>query len=270
MSDPLRVAVAQMSSFGEVAPNLRRMNQWIAEAADDGCKLIAFPENAPLLASERVKLQQAEPLNGPQISALREMALKERIAVLVGSFTEKSIIKGKNFNTSVLLDPDGEIVAIYRKMHLFDVNIAEDTSFLESKFVLAGPAIPVVADLFGWRIGLSICYDLRFPELYRALSKAGAELLCVPAAFTFRTGSAHWHTLLKARAIENLAYVIAPAQAGRHYGKRESYGHALIVSPWGEIIAEQALETGWIAGELHKDHLVKCRQNLPSLTHRRI
>ncbi len=270
MRDTLRVAVVQMNSGTEVSTNLKQMSTWIEEAAGQGNELIAFPENAPLLAPEQVKLEKAESLDGPQISAIRECALRAGIGVLVGSFAEKSPIQGKGYNTSVLIDAQGELVATYRKMHLFDVEVAADTSFRESASVLAGPAETVVAELAGWQIGLSICYDLRFPELYRALSAAGAEVLMVPAAFTLRTGAAHWHTLLKARAIENFAYVVAPAQAGRHYGRRESYGHALAVGPWGDIIAAQEQESGWVAAVLRRDHLQSCRSRIPSLKHRRL
>lgn len=270
-ADELTVAVAQMNSYRAIDENLAWMTQAIADAAADGCDWVTFPENAPLLGPDTERLAQHEPMDGHQISTLREAAANAGVHVLVGSFAETGPDPERTYNTSVLIDRTGQVTAVYRKMHLFDVTVSDDTTFRESDTVCAGPAEPVLAEVDGWKVGLSICYDLRFAELYRALSAAGAEVLCIPAAFTYRTGTAHWHVLQRARAIENFCFVLAPAQVGRHYGRRESYGHAIAVAPWGEVIADAGGQgERWVRAVLSRDALTEARGRIPALGHRRM
>lgn len=231
-----------MSSTQDVEQNLKQIAALAAQAAESGCGLLALPENATLLAGDVIRLQRAESVDGAQMSAVRAMAAQHHLAILVGSFAETGPDSQHTYNTSVLVDHRGEVAAVYRKIHLFDVDVSADTRFRESASVAPGEPLVVCADLFGWKLGLSICYDLRFPELYRRLVDAGAEVLCVPAAFTYRTGNAHWHALLRARAIENFCWVVAPGQTGTHDGNRESYGHSLGVSPWGDVRADAGRE----------------------------
>ncbi len=266
----LRVALAQMSSTRDVSENLRWIGASVAAAAARGCDLIVLPENAPLLAPEADRLAQVEPLDGRQITSLRDEAHRHRIALVVGSFAESGPDPGRSFNTCVVIDADGEIAGVYRKIHLFDVSVAADTTFRESDTVAAGPPEPVCVDVLGWRLGLSICYDLRFPELYRRLVADGAEVLLVPAAFTLRTGAAHWHALLRARAIENLCWVLAPGQTGRHYGARESYGHSLAVSPWGDVRLDAGDAPGLHVVDIDRAEMELARARIPALAHRRL
>src|SRR6478609_578159 len=244
MSWELRVGAVQMRSSGDLAANLATVRELTARAASDGAKLVALPECFSFLGrGEGDKLPIAERLEdgGPIVSALRELATKHGVWMLGGGTPE--IVPGdakRTWNTAVVVDPRGELVARYRKVHLFDVDIPGGAVLRESDATAAGDEL-VVVDIAGAKVGLTICYDVRFPELYRALVKdRGAEVLMVPAAFTAHTGAAHWHLLLRARAVEDQAYVVAAAQWGKHNEKRESFGHSLIVDPWGTVLGEQA------------------------------
>jgi predicted amidohydrolase len=270
MSGSMRIAVAQQTSTPDTEANLRWMEAAIAEAAAGGARLIAFPENAPFMGPEADRLAAPEGVDGPSMGRIAAAARSQRIAVLVGSFAEKGPDAGRTYNTSLFFDDGGQLLATYRKIHLFDVTVSADTVYRESASVAAGEPVAVVVPFDGWKFGLSICYDLRFPELYRALSAAGAEVLFVPAAFTVRTGMAHWHLLLRARAVENLAYVVAPAQVGTHFGQRETYGHALVVAPWGEVVAEAEGGAGLIFAELKRERVAAVRAQIPALEHRRL
>jgi predicted amidohydrolase len=270
VSDTLLVGVAQMCSSTDVAENISWMQGAVLEMAASGARVVCFPENAPHLAPEPERVACAEPVDGPQVSAMCEVAARTGVSVLLGSFAERSSDPAKTYNTSVVIDGSGSVVGTYRKIHLFDVSVGDDTTFRESASVVPGAPEPVVVDVEGWGFGLSICYDLRFPELYRALVDGGAEVLAIPAAFTFRTGSAHWHTLLRARAIENQCYVIAAAQVGRHYGNRESFGHALVAGPWGDVVAEVEGGPGWTVAPLRRGRIATVRSSVPCLSHRRL
>lgn len=271
MRPRLTVAVGQMNSTDDVAENLATIASMVEEAAGQGADLVTLPENAPLLAPDRARLAAVEPLDGRQVTELRTLARRHSVAIALGSFAETGPDDTHSYNTSVFIDEQGEIAGVYRKMHLFDVQVADDTAFRESDSVCAGPATPVQVAWRGWSIGLSICYDLRFPELYRAHAAAGTDLLLVPAAFTFRTGAAHWDVLLRARAIENLSWVVASAQVGRHYGRRESWGHALAVSPWGEVVAScGGGDEGMVLATLEPSAVDEARARIPALHHRRI
>jgi predicted amidohydrolase len=265
------VAAIQLNSTPDMEHNLARARALIIEAASHGAQLIALPEHFAYLGPEDQKPPSAQPLDGPLVTEFREMAKKLGVFLLLGSFPELTTAGDRPFNTSVLLSPQGEILAVYRKMHLFDVDLAQGPTYKESRFIQAGEELAVTA-LPGapFTAGLAICYDLRFPELFRALTAQGADLLFLPAAFTLTTGRDHWEVLLRARAIENLAYVIAPAQWGRHSPGRSSYGHALIVDPWGLILAQAPDGEGIIYAILDHERLKKLRRELPCLHHCRL
>jgi len=265
------VAALQLNSTPDMDRNLARARALIAEAAGRGAELIALPEHFAYLGPEDQNPPSAQPLEGPLVSEFRELARKLKVFLLLGSFPEMAPPEARPFNTSVLLSPQGEILAAYRKMHLFDVDLAQGPSYRESQFIQAGTEV-VVVPLPGtpFTAGLAICYDLRFPELFRALSAQGADLFLLPAAFTLATGRDHWEVLVRARAIENQAYVIAPAQFGQHSPGRRSYGRSLIVDPWGLILAQAPDGEGVIYARLDHDHLTRLRRELPCLHHRRL
>jgi deaminated glutathione amidase len=271
----LRVAAAQMCSTEDVSRNLAIARKLIRDAAGEGAALVGLPENFAYLGSDRDhRLGIAETLDGtaegPILAEMRQAARESRAWLLLGGFPEKLADDPKRIgNTSVLLDAEGEIRARYRKIHLFDVQIPGGQQFRESDSIGAGEGV-VVAETPWGGLGLSICYDLRFPELYRELGRRGARLLAVPSAFTRETGKDHWHVLLRARAIENQCYLFAPAQWGFHGGKRSSYGHALVVDPWGVVIAECGEHDGFALASVDADYQDRVRTNLPCLQHRRL
>lgn len=262
---PLRVGVLQMQSGPDPAANLQRVEEALAVAESEGVGWVVTPENALLFAPEGERRRLAQPIDGAWITRLREACQRHGVALLVGSFPERSDDAARPFNTAALLDRHGSLLAAYRKAHLFDVRVDAETTFQESASTCAGPARPVVARLDGWVVGLSICYDLRFPAMYRALVDAGAELLCVPAAFTPRTGAAHWEVLLRARAIESAAFVVAPAQAGEAYPGRVSHGESLVCTPWGDVV-HRASRSGasWSVVTLDLSAVVTMRAAIPA------
>jgi len=271
MSWQLRVGAVQMRSGGDLSANLATVRELAARAAADGAQLVALPECFSFLGrGEGDKLPIAETLDtgGPVMAALRELATKHGVWMLGGGTPE--IVPGdakRTWNTAVVIDPRGELVARYRKIHLFDVDIPGGATLRESDATAGGDALAVV-DIAGAKVGLSICYDVRFPELYRALvCDRGAEVLMVPAAFTAHTGAAHWHLLLRARAVEDQAWVVAPAQWGKHNEKRESFGHTLVVDPWGTIVGEQADGDGVVMATLDGAAVAKRRTQMPVLRH---
>jgi predicted amidohydrolase len=272
----LKLAAVQMCSTEDVGANLSTAAALVRAAAADGAALIGLPENFAYLGSDRDhKLALAEavhdeggPGDGPILAAMRGLARETGAWLLLGGFPERAE-PARIGNTSLLLAPDGRVVSRYRKMHLFDVEVPGGQRFRESETVSPGGA-PVVAPTPWGGLGMTICYDLRFPELYRALTAAGARLCAVPAAFTRETGKDHWHVLLRARAIENQLFVFAPAQHGFHGGKRASYGHALVVDPWGVVLAECGERDGYALAPVDFDYQDRVRATLPCLTHRRL
>jgi predicted amidohydrolase len=263
--------VIQLTSGADVRSNLERASGLIAEAARRGASLAVLPENFAFMGEhERDKFAIAESLdeNGPILRTMKEAARAHSIALVLGGYPEKAT-ETHVHNTAVHLDALGEVQAIYRKIHLFDVAIPDGATYRESASVAPG-AEPVVSGQGNWTIGLSVCYDVRFPELYRALAQRGARILTVPAAFTLHTGRDHWHVLLRARAVENLCYVLAAAQYGRHNAKRVTYGHSLIVDPWGAVLAEVGDHEGVAVAELDFAYQDKLRAELPALAHRRL
>ena len=269
MEESYLVAAAQMTSGADRAANLTVALRLVDAAADRGARLVALPENFGFMGKEEDRIAGAEAVDGPTIAALRERARARCVFVLAGSIAEKVAAPGKTANTSVLVADDGSIAAVYRKIHLFDVDIPDGARYAESQTVEPG-ATTVVAPTALGRLGLSVCYDLRFPELYRRLSAEGADLLTVPAAFTLYTGKDHWEVLLRARAIENLAYVLAPAQWGRHSASRLTYGHAMVVDPWGTVLARCADGEGLAVAEVSRARLEHVRREIPALGHRRL
>jgi predicted amidohydrolase len=263
------MGAVQMTSGPDREKNLATALRLVGEAADLGARLVALPENFGFMGPEEQRLAGAEPLEGPTLSAVRELARRRRIWIVAGSVSEKVDAPGKTANTSVLVSDEGELAAAYRKIHLFDVNIPDGARYAESASVLPGDR-PVTAATPLGTIGLTVCYDLRFPELYRKLSEAGADVITIPAAFTLYTGKDHWEVLVRARAIENLAYVIAPAQVGRHSQNRLTFGNAMIVDPWGVVLARCPDGEGVCVAPFSPERLRRVRAELPALSHRRL
>lgn len=269
MKAQLQIAVAQLQSTPDIEHNLNTMRSMVERAAQRGCDLIMFPECAPQMRPDKERVHESESLEGKQVSFCRDLCVKHEIGLLLGSFAEKRPEDPARFsNTSVFIDRAGEIVASYRKIHLFEAWMDGKRTHHEAGTVMAGPAKPIVAAFEGWNFGLSICYDLRFPELYRLLVDAGAHVLCVPSAFTYETGAAHWETLLRARAIENTRYVIAPAQTRENYPGRRTWGHSMAVAPWGEVIGQIGHDPGFFIVDLHRETLQLAEDRNPSLKNR--
>jgi predicted amidohydrolase len=263
------IAVIQMQSGDDVARNLERTRELCRSAAATAARLLVLPENFAFFGSESKKAELAEPVpEGPISTALAQLARELSVTIVGGGHPETSPDPTRPFNTQVVFDASGELVARYRKLHLFDVVLPDGTRHHESHSTTPGEAVALF-DWEGTRVGSSICYDLRFPSLYSTLASEGAELLLVTAAFTEQTGMAHWQTLLRARAIENTAYVAAAAQWGSHPGGRRTFGHSCIVDPWGETIAMASEGEGHAVGFVDRAYLGRVRQRLPCLAHRR-
>jgi predicted amidohydrolase len=262
-------AVVQMTSTTDVERNLAAVEALVAQAAARGAVFVGLPENFAFLRAEGEPAPDPQDLDGPWVLRMADLARRTRVTLLLGSLPELVPGETRVRNTSVLLGPDGVTLAVYRKIHLFDIDLPGMEHLKESKGVLAGEEVVTAQTALGV-LGLSICYDVRFPELYRELARRGARVLCVPSAFTERTGKAHWEVLLRARAIENLAYVLAPAQVGHHGGGRASHGQAMIVDPWGAVVAQVPDAEGIALAELDFERLERLRRELPALAHARL
>jgi deaminated glutathione amidase len=265
MTDRLRVACVQMSSRADKAANLERAEALVGHAAATGADVVVLPEKWNLIGSAEALHAGAEPLEGESVSAMSAWAKRHGITLVGGSITERREGREKLSNTCVVLDPDGEIASLYRKIHLFDVEVG-GLVYRESDAEEPGDE-PVVCAA-DWPIGLSVCYDVRFPELYRILALEGALLVTVPAHFTLHTGKDHWEVLLRARAIENQLYVAAAAQLGETMPSRWAYGRSLIADPWGLVLALAPDEETVISAELDRARLEEIRAKLPSLATR--
>ncbi len=268
----MRVAAIQMNSGADVSANLTLAGRLITAAADDGCSLVALPENFALMpARSRDKAAHAEqPGRGPIQDWLGETAERSGVWIIGGSIPLISPEPERVYGACPVYSADGEPMACYRKIHLFDVSLpGAKESYRESASMYPGDSTVVVETPAG-TVGLTICYDVRFPELFRELTDLGATVFTVPAAFTVPTGRAHWHILLRARAVENLAYVIAPGQYGTHPDKRSTYGHSLIIDPWGVVIAEAEDSDCYIAAELDPGLPNRLREEFPALANRRL
>jgi predicted amidohydrolase len=257
-------AVIQLTSTADVEANLQAVETLVGRAAGYGASLVATPENVNFLGPAEEKVKRAETLDGPTCRFFAELARRHGLVLLLGSFNERGRTADRCRNTSVLFDRGGSMLAVYRKIHLFDVDHSDSVRYQESKTVEPGDQTVVAATDLG-RLGLSVCYDLRFGDLYRRLVQEGAEVLCVPSAFTMSTGRDHWRALLQGRAIECQSYVLAPAQYGRHDdpGLRESYGRAMIVDPWGNVVATASDGLGLALAEIDLDRVASIRRAIP-------
>ncbi len=263
----MRVAAVQLNSTAEKSRNLAAAERLVRAAAADGAELVALPEKWNALAAGEELVAAAEPLDGPTLTAARGWARALGIHLLAGSISERVGEGEKPFNTSVLIGPDGGDLAVYRKIHMFDVD-AGGVSYRESAHEQSGEDI-VAAPVAGLLTGLTICYDLRFPELHRILAVRGARLLAVPAAFTAATGRDHWEPLLRARAIENAVFVLAPGQVGKAPPHFDSYGRSMIVDPWGVVLATAPDEECFVAADLDLAAQERVREAVPALANRR-
>ncbi|MGH2532853.1 MAG: carbon-nitrogen hydrolase family protein [Thermomicrobiales bacterium] len=266
-TDLLRVAAVQMNSRDEKAKNIETALALIDRAAATGARLVALPEVWTYLGDDEGNRDNAEPAPGPTIERLAERARRHGIYLHCGSVFETCLGDPRLFNTTVVLDPDGELIGTYRKIHMFDVVLDGVASYQESATISPGDEI-VTVDVDGVTVGLAICYDLRFPELFRILALRGAEVIVLPAAFTMTTGKDHWEVLIRARAIENGVYLIAPAQVGSHATGKWCYGRSVIVDPWGTVLATGSDVETVIAAEVDRAYLQKVRRQVPSLANR--
>ncbi len=269
-SSLLRVAGVQMVSHASVEPNLRDAAELIAEAARAGARLVALPEYFCIMGrrdSDKIAVREPDG-HGPLQEFLAGQARRHHIWLVGGTVPLASPEPDRVLNTLLVYDPEGQRVARYDKIHLFSFRRDGET-YDEAKTIWPGRA-PQSFELSDgaarWKVGLSVCYDLRFPELYRALG--GPDLILVPSAFTATTGRAHWHTLLRARAVENLCYVLAPAQGGQHENGRRTFGHTMLIDPWGETLAQRDEGPGVVLGEIDRARILECRAALPALQHR--
>lgn len=263
----MKVAVVQMNSQEDKAANLAAAERLIAEAAQWGVELAVLPELFTYLGRPQGQAAAAEPIPGPTSERLCELARRHRVHLVAGSYLEAIPGRDRRHNTSLAIHRDGSIVGRYRKLHLFDVDV-DGTSYRESDSIAPGGDV-VVAKLDDLPVGLTICYDLRFPELYRRLTLAGALVITAPAAFTRETGKDHWELLVRARAVENQVFVLAAAQVGSHPPGLACYGNAMIIDPWGTVLARAPYREGVAVAELDFDDLARVRRSVPALHHRR-
>ncbi|MEM1175104.1 MAG: carbon-nitrogen hydrolase family protein [Pseudomonadota bacterium] len=270
--DAVRVAAVQLNSQDDVESNLARIGELLQRASDDGVRIAVLPENFALMPRRgRDKTAIAEDEGeGPIQQFLADRAKSLGVWIVGGSLPLRSPDEQRVYGASVVVDDNGETRAVYRKIHLFDVDLGgSGESYRESHSMYPGDD-PVCVDTPAGRLGLTICYDLRFPELFRRLLEDGAQWFTVPAAFTQTTGAAHWHVLLRARAVENLAWVVAPGQTGLHPDERRTYGHSLICDPWGQVLAECDGAEGFVAANIDPGAQTKLRREFPALTNRRL
>ncbi|HVJ52262.1 MAG TPA: carbon-nitrogen hydrolase family protein [Aliidongia sp.] len=274
MTGRVKVACIQVSAGPDPAPNIASVGELVRRARDDGAEFILTPENVVMIEPKRApKFAKAEDEANPfAITAFQELARETGAWLMAGSLAVKPGLRAAEddrlANRSYLFDPEGRIAARYDKIHMFDVSLANGESYRESAQFRPGDQAVLARTPWGV-LGMTICYDLRFPALYRALAQAGARLISIPSAFTVPTGRAHWHTLLRARAIETGCFVLAPAQTGTHTEGRKTYGHSLIVDPWGEILADGGEEVGFVTAELDLAKIDEARRMVPSLGHDR-
>lgn len=268
LTQVVKVASVQMTSSADVAQNLQMAEQGVRQAAAQGAHLVALPEYFPLLHPDEQEKQRVAEVyqQGPMQTRLGQLAAELGIYLVAGSLPLVSEQVGKVYNTCLVFDPQGVCIHHYHKMHLFSYQGAKET-YDEGRSICAGNQVQALELPWG-RVGIGICYDLRFPEFFRQLQDI--DLWIIPAAFTVPTGRAHWHLLLRARAVENQAYVLAAAQTGCHAGGRLTYGHSMLVDPWGEVVAELAEEPNVLVGEIDPQRLQEVRQQLPALAHRRL
>lgn len=269
MSETFRVACIQTNAGRDFAPNIAAASALVQRAREAGAALVLLPENVSMMEPETALARQkaCREEAHPALAAFRDLARATDVWLVVGSLSVL-VDEEKIANRSYLIDASGTVVATYDKIHLFDVDLGAGERYRESDTIVAG-ARAVVAPTPWGKLGLSICYDLRFPKLYRHLAHEGAHFFSIPAAFTRTTGQAHWHVLIRARAIENGCYVFAPAQTGTHAKGRQTYGHALIVDPWGDVLADAGEDVGFIVAEIDPAKVADARVRIPALAHER-
>lgn len=266
MTRTLRIAAVQLRCGSEAAENRKQAEPFLHAAAAAGAQLIATPENSMRVDADRQRLLAAveSPQNDAELAAWSECARQLGVWLLMGS-GNVAASPGKIFNRSFLFTPAGVLAAHYDKIHLFDVQLGDGESYQESQTVQGGTQAVIATGPAGLKIGMTVCYDLRFPQLYGALARAGADIIAIPAAFTHTTGQAHWHTLVRARAIESACFVIAPAQGGRHDNGRVTWGHSMIVDPWGKVLASlDHQEPGYVLADLDLDQVQRVRASIPA------
>jgi len=267
-----KIAAIQMATGPNVSANLLETERLLAEAAEGGAGLVVLPENFAFMGKQdqdQTSLREADG-DGPLQDFLGQMARKYGVWLVGGTIPLVAHDASKVRASCLLYDDRGERVARYDKMHLFDVHLLEaDERYIESSTIEAGDQVVVVDSPFG-RLGLAVCYDLRFPEIFRAMQGKGVEILAIPSSFTAITGKAHWEVLVRARAIENLAYVVAAAQGGYHINGRETHGHSMIVDPWGTILSQVPRGNGTVSSTLDRDYQATVRRTFPTLEHRRL
>jgi predicted amidohydrolase len=264
-------AAVQVCSTDDLQENLKRARELVSVAVDRGAEFVCLPENFAFMRREGSAFPCAQGLDGEIVGCIRDLAEQNQIWLLGGTFPESIPGEKRIHNTSVLVGPDGEVAAVYRKIHLFDVDLGAEGggAFRESKTFAPGSEVVVAQTPLG-RLGMSICYDIRFPELYREMSSRGADLIAIPSAFTPQTGRDHWEVLLRARAIEAQAFVIAPAQCGQHGPDRASYGRSMIIDPWGLVLAQAADRPDVIVADCDPSELERIRAAIPALKNRRL
>ncbi|EMK01388.1 MULTISPECIES: carbon-nitrogen hydrolase family protein [unclassified Leptospira] len=264
------LGLIQLNSGSDVDLNLQKCENYIREAASEGAKLVGLPENFPFLGSEKEKLERAGEIASKTVNLLSNISKKLNITVLAGGFPSPAS-NGKVFNTSIIFGPDGKEKFEYHKIHLFDTDPGDGIEYRESRTVKSGQIVPETykSPELG-NISSVICYDLRFPELFREIMKKDAEMIFVPSAFTKITGQAHWEILLRARAIENQCFIFAPAQTGTHLKGRETYGHSLVVDPWGNVLGDAGEGEKLLLTEIDLEEVQKVRKKIPALKHRKI
>ena len=271
MTEATPIGIIQLCATNDIPQNLRTTKELCENAAKEGAKVVFLPEAFCYIGSERERLTILESLNeeGPILGACREIARENGVHVVAGGYPEVAP-DGSSFNTCFHLDPTGSLQSVYHKIHLFDVDLPDGTRMLESRGTTPGEELKTTELPFG-TLGLTVCYDIRFPRLYQDLVDLGAIAITIPAAFTKTTGRDHWHVLLRARAIECQSYVIAPAQYGHHqHRNRESYGHAMVIDPWGDILVECATDSDDFAVvDIDPAEVARVRSQLPSLENRR-
>lgn len=265
-------AVVQLQSSDDVCANLSAVHRAASEASQRGARVVVLPENFAYFGTEAGRADVAENLatkDGPIMSALASACREFGVYVIGGGMPEKSTVAERPYNACVVLNPDGELIACYRKIHLFDVTLPSGQTYNETRSTSPGSDV-VVVDIEGFRFGLSVCYDLRFPALFEQLRGQGAEVLVVPAAFTQLTGQDHWQPLLQARAIENQCWLLAAGQWGKHPGDRATYGHSMIIDPWGTVVAQCPNQHSVAVSTLDSERTLDVRARIPCYSHRRL
>lgn len=265
----MRVAVIQMNSQNDTGHNFESAELLLSNAAKQGATYALLPENFAFFGGEQEKIHKADEIYAATAGFLSRTAKKLGITISGGGFPVPAET-GKVFNAAVTFSPEGNEIHRYDKLHLFDVSPGDNVSYQESRSTKSGGKALSLIELQPFRFGMTVCYDIRFPALYRKYALMGANVLCVPSAFTKLTGAAHWHALLRARAIENTCYVLAAAQSGQHFGGRETFGHSVIIDPWGEIVAELPERPGFVTAEIDIARVNEVRSRMPSLTHDRL